>query len=68
MGSTDTEDQVRTIDAGTPPELEVTGPEGTTATGFDWPAPERIPFGPLVNYGYENQENDNLLKKSKNRM
>ncbi|MFZ6761807.1 protein-disulfide reductase DsbD family protein [Pseudoroseomonas sp. WGS1072] len=42
-------------DAGTPPELALTGPEGTAATGFDWPAPDRIPFGPLVNYGYENQ-------------
>ncbi|MFC7610245.1 protein-disulfide reductase DsbD domain-containing protein [Teichococcus aestuarii] len=41
-------------DAGTPPEIAFTLPEGASATGFEWPAPERIPFGPLVNYGYEN--------------
>ncbi|MFB9970505.1 protein-disulfide reductase DsbD domain-containing protein [Pseudoroseomonas cervicalis] len=42
-------------DAGTPPELSFTLPEGASATGFDWPAPYRMPFGPLVNYGYEGQ-------------
>ncbi|MCQ4161451.1 cytochrome C biogenesis protein, partial [Roseomonas sp. GC11] len=42
-------------DAGTPPEIAFTLPEGASATGFDWPAPQRIPFGPLVNYGYEGQ-------------
>ncbi|HWL80597.1 MAG TPA: protein-disulfide reductase DsbD domain-containing protein [Roseomonas sp.] len=41
-------------DAGAPPEISFTAPEGTQTTGFDWPAPQRIPFGPLVNYGYEN--------------
>ncbi|MDJ0387589.1 protein-disulfide reductase DsbD family protein [Roseomonas sp. E05] len=40
-------------DAGAPPEISFTAPEGTRTTGFDWPAPQRIPFGPLVNYGYE---------------
>ncbi|HWX49766.1 MAG TPA: protein-disulfide reductase DsbD domain-containing protein [Roseomonas sp.] len=40
-------------DAGAPPEITFTAPEGTRTTGFDWPAPQRIPFGPLVNYGYE---------------
>ncbi|WBV42321.1 protein-disulfide reductase DsbD domain-containing protein [Pseudoroseomonas cervicalis] len=42
-------------DAGTPPELELELPEGASATGFDWPAPYRMPFGPLVNYGYEGE-------------
>ena len=42
-------------DAGTPPELEFTLPEGASAGAIDWPAPHRIPFGPLVNYGYEGQ-------------
>ncbi|WP_278247629.1 protein-disulfide reductase DsbD domain-containing protein, partial [Teichococcus deserti] len=40
-------------DAGTPPEIEFSLPDGAQASGFDWPAPQRIPFGPLVNYGYE---------------
>jgi len=40
-------------DAGTPPELALTLPEGATAGEIQWPAPHRIPFGPLVNYGYE---------------
>jgi thiol:disulfide interchange protein DsbD len=40
-------------DAGTPPEIEFSLPEGASASGFDWPVPSRIPFGPLVNYGYE---------------
>ncbi|MXP62538.1 cytochrome C biogenesis protein [Roseomonas sp. M0104] len=40
-------------DAGAPPEISFTAPDGTKTTGFDWPAPQRIPFGPLVNYGYE---------------
>ena len=40
-------------DAGASPEIGFTAPEGTRTTAIDWPAPQRIPFGPLVNYGYE---------------
>ncbi|MDB5369704.1 MAG: cytochrome biosis protein, partial [Roseomonas sp.] len=40
-------------DAGLPPEVALTLPEGAAAGGIQWPAPQRIPFGPLVNYGYE---------------
>ena len=40
-------------DAGLPPELALSLPDGASAGAFSWPAPQRIPFGPLVNYGYE---------------
>jgi DsbC/DsbD-like thiol-disulfide interchange protein len=40
-------------DAGLPPEVTLTLPEGAAAGPIQWPAPHRIPFGPLVNYGYE---------------
>ncbi len=40
-------------DAGTPPELALALPQGASAGDIQWPAPHRIPFGPLVNYGYE---------------
>lgn len=39
-------------DAGAPPELTLALPEGMTAGPIAWPAPERIPYGPLVNFGY----------------
>jgi thiol:disulfide interchange protein DsbD len=41
-------------DAGLPPEVSLTLPQGATAGPVQWPAPHRIPFGPLVNFGYEN--------------
>ncbi|MBO1075095.1 thioredoxin family protein [Roseomonas marmotae] len=40
-------------DAGTPPEIALALPEGASAGAIQWPAPQRIPYGPLVNYGYE---------------
>jgi thiol:disulfide interchange protein DsbD len=39
-------------DAGAPPEVTLALPEGATAGPVAWPAPERIPYGPLVNFGY----------------
>ena len=42
-------------DAGAPPEIALTLPEGASAEPIVWPAPERIPFGPLVNYGYSGE-------------
>ena len=42
-------------DAGQPPEVALTLPEGATAEPMRFPAPERIPFGPLVNFGYEGE-------------
>ena len=39
-------------DAGAPAELALTLPEGAAAGPLAWPAPERIAYGPLVNFGY----------------
>ena len=40
-------------DAGLPLRIEWTLPPGFTAGPIEWPAPERIPTGDLVSYGYE---------------
>ncbi len=42
-------------DAGEPPQLTLTLPEGASSGELQFPAPERIPYGPLVNFGYENE-------------
>ena len=39
-------------DSGAPPMLLWTAPAGVTVGDVEWPAPERIPLGSLVNYGY----------------
>ena len=39
-------------DAGAPAEITVTVPAGASASGFDWPAPQRLPEGPLVSFGF----------------
>ena len=39
-------------DAGLPPELVLTLPEGATATPLAFPTPERLPVGPLMDFGY----------------
>jgi len=39
-------------DAGAAPEIALTLPDGGTAGGIAWPAPQRIQYGPLVNFGY----------------
>lgn len=39
-------------DSGGPPEAAWTFPPGMMAAGIEWPAPERIDIGGLVNYGY----------------
>ena len=40
-------------DAGAPTEIALTLPEGATAGPIAWPAPQRIEYGPLVNFGYK---------------
>lgn len=40
-------------DSGEAPRLRWTLPEGWRAGEVQWPAPLRIPTGPLINYGYE---------------
>ena len=42
-------------DAGLPAEVTLTLPEGASAQPMRFPAPERIPYGPLVNFGYEGE-------------
>ena len=44
-------------DSGLPTTLAWTLPAGAQAGEIEWPAPRRIPIGPLVNHGYE----DDLL-------
>lgn len=42
-------------DSGQPTKLTWTLPAGWQAAEFVWPAPKRLPFGPLTNYGYEGE-------------
>ncbi|MFO7695148.1 MAG: protein-disulfide reductase DsbD family protein [Vicinamibacterales bacterium] len=39
-------------DSGGPPQVAWTFPPGMMAAGIEWPAPERIDIGGLINYGY----------------
>ncbi len=40
-------------DSGEAPSVEWTLPPGFEAGALEWPRPERIPVGPLVNFGYD---------------
>lgn len=40
-------------DSGQPPRLKWELPAGFTAGEIEWPAPKRLPVGPLLDYGYE---------------
>jgi thiol:disulfide interchange protein len=40
-------------DSGLPTTLQWELPAGVKAAEIDWPTPQRLPIGPLVNYGYE---------------
>ena len=42
-------------DSGEPPRVRWTLPEGVTASAFQFPAPKRLPLGPLMDFGYENE-------------
>jgi thiol:disulfide interchange protein DsbD len=42
-------------DSGEPTRIAWTLPAGVTASDIHWPFPRRIPYGPLVSYGYENR-------------
>ena len=39
-------------DAGVPTRLYWDLPQGFAASEIHWPFPERIPYGPLINFGY----------------
>ena len=40
-------------DSGLPTRLGWTLPEGVQAGAIHWPAPHKLPLGPMVNYGFE---------------
>jgi thiol:disulfide interchange protein DsbD len=42
-------------DSGEPPEVKWTLPLGVTVGPLQFPAPKRLPLGPLMDFGYENQ-------------
>src|SRR5579871_6614119 len=42
-------------DSGEPPRAKWTLPEGVTAGELEFPAPKRLPLGPLMDFGYENE-------------
>jgi DsbC/DsbD-like thiol-disulfide interchange protein len=42
-------------DSGEPPRIRWTLPEGVTAGPIVFPAPKRLPLGPLMDFGYENE-------------
>ncbi len=41
-------------DSGIPTSLSWVLPKGVSVGEVDWPAPEPLPLGPLLNYGYQN--------------
>jgi thiol:disulfide interchange protein/DsbC/DsbD-like thiol-disulfide interchange protein len=42
-------------DAGEPPHIKWTLPEGITAGPMQFPIPKRLPLGPLMDFGYEDE-------------
>ena len=42
-------------DAGEAPQIKWTLPEGITAGSMQFPAPKRLPLGPLMDFGYEDE-------------
>ena len=42
-------------DAGEPPHMKWTLPPGITAGPLQFPAPKRLPLGPLMDFGYEDE-------------
>ena len=42
-------------DSGEPPSMKWTLPAGVSAGAFQFPAPKRLPLGPLMDFGYEGE-------------
>ena len=42
-------------DSGDPPSIRWHAPEGVEVSEFSWPYPERIAYGPLMNFGYHDE-------------
>jgi thiol:disulfide interchange protein/DsbC/DsbD-like thiol-disulfide interchange protein len=42
-------------DSGEPPHIKWTLPDGISASALQFPPPKRLPLGPLMDFGYENE-------------
>jgi thiol:disulfide interchange protein len=42
-------------DSGEPPRIKWTLPDGISASAMQFPAPRRLPLGPLMDFGYEDE-------------
>jgi thiol:disulfide interchange protein/DsbC/DsbD-like thiol-disulfide interchange protein len=42
-------------DSGEPPHVKWTLPDGISASALQFPPPKRLPLGPLMDFGYENE-------------
>src|SRR5215472_15686459 len=42
-------------DSGEPPRMKWTLPDGITSGPLQFPAPKRLPLGPLMDFGYEDE-------------
>lgn len=42
-------------DSGSEPRAHWTLPDGFSISDIQWPAPKKLPYGSLLNYGYDNQ-------------
>ncbi|HMD21728.1 MAG TPA: thioredoxin family protein [Alloacidobacterium sp.] len=42
-------------DSGEPPRIKWSLPDGITAEAMQYPAPKRLPLGPLMDFGYEDE-------------
>lgn len=42
-------------DAGSPPNVDFTLPQGASVGEIEWPGPDRFLIGPVASYGYENE-------------
>jgi thiol:disulfide interchange protein len=42
-------------DSGEPPRIQWTLPDGVSPSPLEFPAPARLPLGPLMDFGYENE-------------
>lgn len=42
-------------DAGEPPQIKWALPQGITASPLEFPVPKRLPLGPLMDFGYEDE-------------
>lgn len=42
-------------DSGSAPRIKWQMPEGFSISDIEWPTPEKLPYGPLLNYGYSDK-------------